>query len=93
MGEGAVQAHLRSKETLLNLLHSRILDKVGDNSCDQAHMCVWAGGRAGGRAGVCVCVCVCVCACVRACVCVARGGGGIRLHMHCNDLGQRGILF
>lgn len=29
MGEGAVQAHLRSKETLLNLLHSRILDKVG----------------------------------------------------------------
>jgi hypothetical protein len=29
LGAGAAQAHLRSKETLLGLLHARILDKVG----------------------------------------------------------------
>jgi hypothetical protein len=28
LGAGAAQAHLRSKETLLGLLHARILDKV-----------------------------------------------------------------
>lgn len=28
LGAGAAQAHLRSKDTLLGLLHARILDKV-----------------------------------------------------------------
>jgi hypothetical protein len=29
LGEGASQAHLRSKEALLALLHERVMDKVG----------------------------------------------------------------
>lgn len=43
LGAGAAQAHLRSKETLLGLLHSRILDKVGHcSTCQrkQHELCV-----------------------------------------------------
>lgn len=41
LGAGAAQAHLRSKEALLELLHTRVLDKV-----TAVRVCEWDGGVA-----------------------------------------------
>jgi len=40
LGGGAAQAHLRSKETLLALLHARILDKVSQGHKRRVRSCV-----------------------------------------------------